>query len=191
MTRCITVLLALCLLALPLRAAAPPLPRDSVYQLRVSLTDQHGRTTDWGTRRGRVQLVSMFYTSCKYICPLIIDSAKGIEHALTPAERTRLGILLISMDPARDTPDALKRVFDKRKLDARAWTLASPPVEQVRPVSGVLGIRWRALADGEFNHTSALVLLDAEGRVLARTERMGPTPDPAFLATVRKALAAR
>lgn len=191
MTRTIPVLLALCLLALPLRAAAPPLPRDSVYQLRVSLTDQQGRTHDWGTRRGRVQLVSMFYTSCKYICPLIIDSAKGIERALTPAERARLGILLISMDPARDTPAALKRVFDKRKLDARAWTLASPPAHQVRQVSGVLGIRWRALADGEFNHTSALVLLDAEGRVIARTERMGPTPDPAFLAAVRKALAAR
>ena len=191
MTRVIPVLLALCLLALPLRAAAPPLPRDSVYQLRVSLTDQQGRTQDWGARRGRPQLVSMFYTSCKYICPLIIDSAKGIEHALTPAERARLGILLISMDPARDTPAALKRVFDKRTLDARAWTLASPPAAQVRPVSGVLGIRWRALADGEFNHTSALVLLDAEGRVIARTERVGPTPDPEFLAAVKRTLATR
>lgn len=183
--------LALCLMVLPLQAAAPPLPRDSVYQLPVSLTDQHGRTADWGTRRGRPQVVSMFYTSCKYICPLIIDSAKGIEHALTPAERARLGILLVSMDPARDTPDALKRVFDKRRLDARTWTLASPPASQVRPVSGVLGIRWRALADGEFNHTSALVLLDADGRVVARTERVGPTPDPAFLAQVKKTLAAR
>ena len=191
MTRPIAVLLALCLLALPLRAAAPPLPRDSVYQLRVSLTDQQGRTRDWGARRGRPQLVSMFYTSCKYICPLIIDSAKGIEHALTPAERARLGILLISMDPARDTPAALKRVFDKRKLDARTWSLASPPAEQVRPVSGVLGIRWRALADGEFNHTSALVLLDADGRVVARTERVGPTPDPEFLAAVKRTLATR
>lgn len=191
MTRFIASLVLLCTLALPLGAAAPPLPRDSVYQLHVPLTDQHGRTADWGARRGRPQLVSMFYTSCKYICPLIIDSAKGIEHALTPAERARLGILLVSMDPARDTPAALKRVFDKRTLDARTWSLASPPAAQVRPISGVLGIRWRALADGEFNHTSALVLLDSEGRVVARTERVGPTPDPEFLAAVRKTLAAR
>lgn len=190
MTRFLTLLCAL-VLALPVAAAPPPLPRDSVYQLHVPLTDQAGRTADWGTHRGRPQVVSMFYTSCQYICPLIIDSAKGIEHALTPAERARLGIVLISMDPARDTPAALKRVFDKRRLDARTWTLASPPADLVRPVSGVLGIRWRVLADGEFNHTSALLLLDADGRVLARTERVGSVPDPEFLAAVRKALAGR
>jgi protein SCO1/2 len=46
------------------------------------------------------------------------------------------------------------------------------------------------LEDGEFNHTSALVLLDANGRVLARTEQMGTRPDPEFVTAVRKALAA-
>ena len=45
------------------------------------------------------------------------------------------------------------------------------------------------LADGEFNHTSALVLLDADGRILARTEQVGSRPDPEFLAAVRKATA--
>ena len=53
----------------------------------------------------------------------------------------------------------------------------------------LLGIRYRALADGEFNHTTVLVLLDAEGRVLARTEQVGGLPDPAFLAAVRQTLA--
>ena len=54
--------------------------------------------------------------------------------------------------------------------------------------AGVLGIRYRQLADGEFNHTSALVLLDADGRVAARTEIIGSKPDPAFVASVRKAV---
>ena len=52
----------------------------------------------------------------------------------------------------------------------------------------VRGIRYRQLADGEFNHTSALVLLDADGRVAARTEIIGSKPDPAFVAAVRKAV---
>ena len=172
----------------PAPAAATPLPRDSVYQLALPLTDQHGRTSDWRSRRGKPQLVSMFYTSCKYICPLIVDSGKAIEHRLAPAERARIGIVLISMDPARDTPAALRRVFDKRGLDAGRWLLAAPPAADVRTVAGLLGIRYRQLADGEFNHTSALVLLDAEGRILARSEQVGSTPDPAFVAAVRKAL---
>jgi protein SCO1/2 len=51
----------------------------------------------------------------------------------------------------------------------------------------VLGVRYRQLADGDFNHTSALLLLDADGRILARTEKLGGVPDPEFLAAVRQA----
>lgn len=183
------VVLAACAsLTLAAGPAGKPLPPDSVYQLALPLTDQDGRTADWRGLRGKPRVVSMFYTSCQYICPLIVDSGKAIEHRLAPAERARIGIVLISMDPARDTPAALRRVFEKRGLDAGRWLLAAPPAADVRTVAGLLGIRYRQLADGEFNHTSALVLLDAEGRILARSEQVGSTPDPAFVAAVRKAL---
>ncbi len=173
--------------ALPTLAADKPLPRDSVYQLPIALVDQDAKRSEWKSRRGKPQVVSMFYTSCRYVCPLIVDSGKAIEKSLTPAQHARLGILLVSMDPARDTPAALKSVADKRKLDLSLWTLASPKPGDVRGIAGLLGIRYRALADGEFNHTSALVLLDADGRVLARTEQVGSKPDPAFVAAVRRA----
>lgn len=185
---CLFAALALCS---PVIAATKPapLPRDSVYQLPVQLTDQDGKRFEWASRRGKVQLVSMFYTSCQYICPLIVDSGKAVERELAPAARERLGILLVSMDPKRDTPAALMSIVDKRKLDRARWTLASPAPADVRQIAGVLGIRYRALADGEFNHTSALVLLDGEGRILARTEQMGSKPDPEFVAAVRLATA--
>lgn len=185
LTACAGIALTLSQVALP--AAPAALPADSVYQLPLRLTDQAGRSYDWSTRRGKPQLVSMFYTSCQYICPLIVESGKAMEKHLTPAQQRNLGILLLSMDPERDTPKALQAVVDKRRLDTARWTLASPPPGQVRALAGVLGIRYRQLADGEFNHTSALVLLDANGRILARTERVGSRPDPEFLAAVRKA----
>ncbi len=169
-------------------AQKAPLPSDSVYQLKVQLTDQQGRKRAWSDQRGKPQLVSMFYTSCQYICPLIIDSGKAVQKQLTDAERARLGITLISMDPARDTAAALARTATQRKLDPAQWTLASPAASDVRAIAGVLNVRYRALADGEFNHTSALTLLDADGRILARTEKMGSKPDPEFVAAVRKAL---
>jgi protein SCO1/2 len=168
--------------------AAAPLPKDSVYQLTLPLTDQHGKTADWRTHRGQPQVVAMFYTSCQYICPLIVDSGKAVRHALTPAERAKLGILLISMDPKRDTPAALMSVAKQRKLDPAHWSLASPRADDVRSVAGVLGVRYRQLADGEFNHTSALVLLDREGRIVTRTEKIGSVVDPEFVAAVRRVL---
>ncbi len=178
--------LACSALAIAQPPKARPLPGDSVYQLALPLTTQDARTVDWRSLRGKVRLVSMFYTSCQYICPLIVESGKAVERQLTPAQQARLGVLLISMDPARDGPAALSAVATKRKLDAARWTLASPRKDDVRKVAGVLGIRYRLLADGEFNHTSALILLDAEGRIIARTETIGSKPDPEFVAAVRE-----
>ena len=166
----------------------PPLPGDSIYQLPLPLTDSQGQTRDWRTLRGKPRLVSMFYTSCQYICPLIIESGKAVERQLSPDQQKRLGVLLVSMDPARDTPPALKKVVDQRKLDLARWTLAAPPADDVRSVAAVLGIRYRQLADGEFNHSSMLILVDANGRILARTEKIGSQPDPEFVAAVRKAV---
>jgi len=185
-----TLLLACLLLGGAAAAEPPALPEDSLYLLEDRLADQAGQPFVLADRRGKPQLVAMFYTSCRYICPLIVDSAKGVEHALAPEERARLGILLVSLDPARDDTAALASVAAKRKLDPARWTLARIEAAGVRRIAALLGIRYRALDDGEFNHSSALVLLDAEGRVIARTERLGAVPDPAFLAAVRSALAA-
>ncbi len=180
--------LACSTLAIAAPKQAKPLPGDSVYQLELPLTTQDGRTVDWRSLRGKPVVVSMFYTSCQYICPLIIESGKAVERQLTPAQQKRLGVLLVSMDPARDTPAALKKVVDQRKLDLGRWTLATPPADDVRSVAAVLGIRYRQLADGEFNHSSMLILVDANGRILARTEKIGSQPDPDFVAAVRKAV---
>ena len=190
MKRLLLLLTTLAVL-MPPSFAATPLPRDSVYQLAAHLTDDRSRPLAWGSWRGRPQIVSMLYTSCKFVCPMIIDGGKAIEQALTATERARLGITMITFDPKRDTPQVLAGVRRNRDLDPSRWTLAQPDPREVRAIAGLLGIRYRELADGEFNHTSALVLLDADGRVIARTDHVGGLPDPAFLAAVRKTLAAQ
>jgi len=171
-----------------LAAAAAPLPGDSVLRVPANFKDQDGKAFTLAQRRGGVQLVTMFYSSCPYACPLIIDTGKGIDHALTPAERAKLRVLLLSLDPARDTPAKLGAVVAKRKIDTARWTLGTTDASGVRQTAAVLGIRYRQLANGEFNHSSVMILLDADGRILARTEKIGAQPDPEFLAAVRKAL---
>lgn len=172
-------------------SAAPPaaLPGDSVYQLPASLLDSGGRALAWRDLRGKPRIATLFYTSCRYLCPLVVDSLRAIERQLTAAERERLGFVLISMDPARDTPEALAKLMSERRLDAAHWTLLQPRPDELRGLAGLLGIRYRSLADGEFNHTTALVLLDPQGRILARSDQLGADADPAFLAAVHAAAA--
>ena len=157
--------------------ASDALPGDSLYQLEVPLVDQRGTARPLAAMRGEVTLATMFYASCPYMCPLIIDTLKLTEARLDDAKRARLRVLMVSLDAANDTPERLQAQVDQRKLDATRWTLARTDAAHVRELATALGIRYRDLGNGDFNHSSVLVLLDRDGRVLARTETMGKVDD--------------
>jgi protein SCO1 len=188
MKRLMPVLAMLLLLGGSVAWAATPLPGDSVYNLPMQLTGQDGRQQMLAERRGRPQLVTMFYTSCQMVCPMIIDSMRLTRNALDPAARAQIDLLAVSFDPVRDDVATLHTYAQKRKLDARIWTLARAEPAQVRQLSGVLGLQYRQLPDAEFNHSSELILLDADGRIAARTARIGKL-DPAFVEAIRNLLA--
>ena len=190
MSRLGPLAIAVSLVLSPVGAAIElPLPSDSVYHLALHLTDQNGVTQAFAASRGTTQIVTMFYASCAYVCPMTIETLKGIEANLTAQERARLRIMLVSLDPERDSAMALKRVAEQRKVDEARWTLARTERENARKLAAVLGIQYRQLKNKEFNHSTVLALLDVNGRVLARTNRLGK-PDAEFVAAVRKALSA-
>lgn len=179
------------LAACPLQAAdrdAAALPGDSLYQLDARAVDAHGRPLQWSDLAGRPQLVSMFYANCHLMCPLIIENAKAVQKQLPAASGARLGVAMVSLDPQRDTPAALGRVARDHRVP-EGWRFLRPAIDDVRALASVLDVRYRFREDGSINHTSVLVLLDAQGRELARSEVVGIAPDPAFVEQVRLAVA--
>jgi protein SCO1 len=182
--RCVFGISMLGLLGL---VGAAPLPKDSLYQLQASLQDQHGAVLQWSQLQGQVRLLTMFYASCPHTCPLTIESIKALEAQLTAAQRQRLFVDMLSLDPARDTSAKLKALAEQRQVDESRWRLYRCDAASVRNLSALLGVQYRQLPDGEFNHSSVLVLLDAQGRVLARTERAF-SPEASFKAALRAAL---
>lgn len=181
------------LLAAPAWAADglrdPDHPRDSVYQLDAPLVDQQGRATTLAAQRGRPLLVTMFYASCQHTCPLIVETVKAVRAKLAAQQREPIDVLMISLDPKRDTPAKLRELARQRSIDLQHWTLAQPRSADVRAIAALLGIRYRALAGGEFNHSSVLILLDADGRIKARTEQLAGV-EPAFIGALQSELAA-
>jgi protein SCO1/2 len=168
---------------------ATPLPPDSVYHVDATLAPAGGGSLEWQSLRGKPRVVTMFYSTCRAVCPMIVESARAVQRSLPQADRSRVGFVLITMDPKRDSPATLAEVQTARHLDSPGWLLLQPREQDVRTLAAILGVRYRQLADGEFNHTTTLVLLDAEGRVLARTENIGAAGDKAFTDAVRVAAA--
>jgi protein SCO1/2 len=168
-------------------SAPQPLPGDSVYQLAITLTDQSGRALPLAELRGQPVLVAMFYTSCDNVCPMIAYHMHRVEQALPEAERARLRVLLVSFDPARDTPDALRRFAEGHHADPARWVVARAEANDVRDLAAVLGIRYRELDGGVFNHSSLITLLDRDGIIRARTSDLKAL-DPEFMRTLEASL---
>jgi protein SCO1 len=179
-----TFTVALLTLALPLWAAPAkdtPLPANSVYQLSLPLTDHQGRATKLEDWRGKPVMITMFYTGCQFVCPRIVEALKHTEDGLS----TKLPVLMVSLDPARDDVATLKAMADERGLDPKLWTLARTDARNVRKLAAMLGIQYRELASGEFNHSTVIILLDTEGRIKGKTPTLGDA-DPAFVALAKK-----
>ena len=96
MAACVALLLAFVSVV---QAGTPAArPADSVYQLSVPLTDAQGKTRNWRALQGKPRIVAMFYTSCPYMCPLIVESAKGSPFSLKTREYIlRFGLAAIAL----------------------------------------------------------------------------------------------
>ena len=173
-----------------LAAAPAPLPGDSVYQLRLALTDQAGAAATLDRYRGAPVLISMFYGSCPHVCPMLIATMQRYERELPEAQRGKLRVLMVSIDPARDTPAKLTEVAGRHRVDLGRWTLARTDAASVRKLAAVLNIQYRQLPDGEFNHSTVITLLDADGRALRQTSSM-LRPDVEFSGALNAATAGR
>jgi len=156
--------------------AAPP-RSDSVYELSASFVDQDGKTVGLDLFRGHPVLISMFYTTCRDACPLLVADLKRIERGLPASTRTDLRVVLVSLDPEHDTPEALRALARAHGLDTSRWRLLRAPDDTVRDVAAVLGIRYRRLPGGGFNHSSVITLLDSSGVILTRVEGLGQPTD--------------
>ena len=166
-------------------ATAQNLLADSVYHAQVTLVDQDGHKVSFGHYRGRPLLVSMFYTSCPYACPATIETLRRTREELPPDVGGKLPVLLVSFDSRHDTPEVLKAAAREHGIDDPHWTLAHAEASDVRTLAALLGIRYRELPEGGFNHATVLILLDREGRIAARTDRLGAV-DPQFVAAIRE-----
>jgi len=167
--------------------AATPFTKNSLYQADAAFTTDAGRAFTLGELRGRPVVLTMFFASCGFACPLLVTDMQAIQGRLSAELRSRTMFVLISFDVARDTPEALAKYRADRGLDAQ-WILLHGGDDAVRELAALLGVKYQQDADGMFSHSNLITILNPQGEIVhQRTGLKGGHDEAAaaLAATVR------
>lgn len=168
-----------------LLAATAPLADRSLYHLDARFTDQDGQNLELASLRGSAVLAAMFYASCQSVCPMLISQLARLEATLPDETRAQTQVLLVSLDPDRDSTPQLKQLAQRHSISNTRWHIVRTEADTVREMAALLGVRYRQLPNGDFSHSPTIVLLDREGVVTDRMENAADDPAALTAATTK------
>ena len=137
-----------------------PLP---IADMSFTLTDHRGNTVRPADWIGRPTMVFFGFTWCPDVCPTTLSDISGWLDELGP-DADRLNTVLISVDPARDTPEALAEYL--ANFDLRIVGMTGPLAEIERAAAGFRA-KFEKVPQGNdytMDHTAGVFLFRADGR---------------------------
>jgi len=138
--------------------------------------------------RGNVLLVYFGYVNCPDVCPMSMAAGAAALNALTPEERARTKMIMVSVDPERDTPAKLKdyvAYFHPAMIGAVGTAAETAAIAKS---FGVGYLRQPTRPDGGYavDHSSQTFVIGPDGQV-AELLPLGVATDK-VVAAVRKLL---
>lgn len=139
----------------------------------TGLVDQHGDVFTWGRVAGRPALLTFGFGHCATICPMTVMNARQVQDRFR-AEGREMALVVITLDPWRDTParlPALARQFhlgpgSEGEEERTESYLLSGSVEAVNAALDALQVARERVADtGDIVHPALVYLLDAKGTI--------------------------
>jgi protein SCO1/2 len=136
-----------------------------------TLTDQRGRRVSLGQYRGRVTILTFLSSACRPTCPLVAQQIRGALDELGRPVPT----LIVSADPAADTPAAVRRFLGEASLTGRVEYLTGTRA-QLTPIWRAYNVVPAQLGDAGSPHPASVLLIDRAGqeRDLFQVEQLTP-----------------
>ena len=146
-------------------AAAPGLASRSLYQAPLTWRTDRGDTVTLERWKGERVVLTMVFTSCQATCPITMGKLRDIQ-ARFDRERLAAQFVIVSFDPARDTPEKLAAYRVATEHTRSNWTFLVGSEEDTRTLAMLLGIKYsRNPTTGDIMHDNKIVLLNGDGEI--------------------------
>ncbi|WP_029350761.1 SCO family protein [Bosea sp. 117] len=169
---------AIAYVALALRGDPPPRQPSAGTDAGAiggpfTLTDQRGATFTEKDVAGRPHAVFFGFTHCPDVCPTTLFGLTQLMQALGP-DADRLKVLFVTVDPERDTAEALTTYMSS--FDPRIVALTGDGAAIDRMVRNYKAY-YRKVPSGEsytMDHTAVVFLMGADGRFVITLDQHEP-----------------
>jgi protein SCO1/2 len=149
------------------------------YFPNVPLTNQDGKTVHFydDLLKDKIVAINLFYTTCEYQCPLESARLAQVQRILGDRVGKEIFFYSISIDPTRDTPEALKAYAEKFHAGP-GWQFLTGKPADIELLSKKIGL-YSDPKESKDGHTPALMI----GNVSTGQWTRGTASDnPQFLA---------
>ena len=129
------------------------------------LVDQEGRPVDQTILNGKWSLVFFGFTYCPEFCPTTLAEMAAVQQQLGEQARD-LQMVFISIDPERDTPQALKDYLSSDGFPKGTVGLTGTP-EQVAQAARAYRAFYQKVGEGEgytMNHALTVSVMGPDGK---------------------------
>lgn len=139
------------------------LPRERAIPA-LHLVDQDDQAFDTRDLRDRWHLLFLGFTACPDVCPTTLSDLRRLLGRLQPELRERIQVVLVSVDPARDTPERLKQYLAYYRSGFKGLT---GDLSELTKLSKALGLPFvpANAADGDYSvsHSGNIALVAPDG----------------------------
>ena len=136
------------------------------------LVSQDGQLISNEDLLGKVYVVEFFFTNCPTICPVMNQNLKEVEKEVNHPD---FGVISITIDPKRDTPEVLKEHKKRLQIDNPNWHFLTGERDYIYQLCKEFNIyvgKDENTADG-LDHSGKIALIDKEGKIRCRYDQNG------------------
>lgn len=131
----------------------------------LSLTNQDGQAVAVDQLKGQWSLLFFGYTFCPDICPATLAQLRQLQGQLPPEVVQNLRVLLVSVDPTRDTPEQLKQYLGYFDAGFIGLTGEQDSIQKLANAVSIPFIPADTSKDNyTVDHSGNLVLLGPDGK---------------------------
>jgi protein SCO1/2 len=144
--------------------------------------NQNGQPFGSAELAGKIWIADFVFTSCPGPCPMISSRMSELQR---PLEKTDVHLVSVSVDPEKDTPEALRGYAERLHAQPGRWdflTGSKPAIYDLSRNGFKLAVDDGSAEEGVPVHSTRFVLVDRRGTIRGYYDALAPDAITTLLA---------